>query len=350
MSTVQLAAGLSLRNSQWACRLLASRLATCRSAAIPSAAAGAAAACSRLGRRLAAAQEAQGAVGHRFCAWHILVGCRLLGSVWAAGREQPRGVLLRKMGGHTSCRARQVSSSVRCQAGGSSAERLGSAQLMFGVPRSASAVAMPTDCRYSSAGSAISSQVAGVMREASRSSAGWFSGQRGASAGNGSFPMASRSSSCHPAGNPLAFPCLPPESVSLPATSNPSSIPSFPPTWQEPVGHVRAARLEQQGGAVQELGELGHGQQHACRARAEHMLLVTKGEGTGIPLWLYVLPHRGRTAVCEPTALEQAVHPFRRLRLELDLHHRVREAYNVRVVQCGAHFPAEGQRIARRFE
>lgn len=59
---------------------------------------------------------------------------------------------------------------------------------MFGELRAASAVGKHTVCRYSSAGFAISSQVAGVMREASRSSAGWFSGQRGASAGNGSFP------------------------------------------------------------------------------------------------------------------------------------------------------------------
>lgn len=34
--------------------------------------------------------------------------------------------------------------------------------------------------------------------------------------------------------------------------------------WQEPVGHVAAALLEQQRGPVQELGELGHRQQHAC--------------------------------------------------------------------------------------
>ncbi len=52
----------------------------------------------------------------------------------------------------------------------------------------------------------------------------------------------------------------------LPPSSHPTAASR---TRQEPVGHVGAARLEQQGGAVQELGELGHGQQHACETECE---------------------------------------------------------------------------------
>lgn len=103
---------------------------------------------------------------------------------------------------------------------------------------------------YSCAGSAISSQLAGVMRSGSS-----------ASARNGGWGLPLGKSQRTHAGSKLW------ELMHwMPALN--SQRASCCGTWQEPVGHVCAGGLEQQGCAMEELGELGGRQQHACSVEA----------------------------------------------------------------------------------